>query len=141
MRTVSLPCVTAAGLTRTAELITTVPVRALTMTRAGGSAATTSRFSISLISVARTSAPVGARAVIETPSNASAVPAPRRVLIAAATFWAVVKSAWARLKVITGLVSKQVAPARGPVGHAAGGGDVDDDLRTFLAFGAESSDG
>ena len=38
IRTVSLPWVTAAGPTRTAELITTVPVRALTMTFAGGSA-------------------------------------------------------------------------------------------------------
>ena len=36
-RTVSLPWLTAAGLTRTAPLMTTVPVRALTMTRAGGS--------------------------------------------------------------------------------------------------------
>jgi hypothetical protein len=42
--TVSLPWLTAAGaITRTAPLITTVPVRALTMTRAGASAASTSQ--------------------------------------------------------------------------------------------------
>src|SRR3546814_11824014 len=46
IRTVSLPWLTAAGPTRTALLMTTVPVRALTMTRAGGSAETTGRKSV-----------------------------------------------------------------------------------------------
>src|SRR3546814_3759622 len=72
----------AAGPTRTALLMTTVPVRALTMTRAGGSAETTLRFSISLISIVRTSAPCGAAIATETASTASARPLPRRELIA-----------------------------------------------------------
>jgi hypothetical protein len=37
MVTVSDPCATAAGITRTCEPMTTVPVRELTMTRAGAS--------------------------------------------------------------------------------------------------------
>ena len=37
MVTDSEPCATAAGMTRTCEPITTVPVRELTMTRAGAS--------------------------------------------------------------------------------------------------------
>ena len=102
---VDLEVETAAGPTRTAELITTVPVRALTMTRAGGSAVETSRFSISLINAARTSAPCGARTWTDTPSVASAVPAPKRRLIAPATFCALVKSACSRLKVRLGVVA------------------------------------
>ena len=66
--TVSLPWLTAAGLIRTAPLITTVPVRALTITRAGASAGSTSIFSIRLISAVRTSAPCGASIATETPS-------------------------------------------------------------------------
>ena len=48
-----VPCDTAAGDTRTERLITTVPVRALMTTRAGGSPGTTSMFSNMLMNVTR----------------------------------------------------------------------------------------
>ena len=82
---------------------------------AEGSAETTSRFSIVDISVARISAPNGARTATETASIACALPKPSFELIAPATFCAVVKSARARLKVSVGALSNPVATARSTV--------------------------
>src|SRR4051812_16250312 len=71
--TVRRPWLTAAGLIRTAPLMTTVPVRALTITRAGASAGSTSIFSTRLINVVRISAPCAASIEIDTPSMARAI--------------------------------------------------------------------
>ena len=56
--------------------MTTVPVRALTITLAGGSAAVTSRFSMPAIIAARACTPGVARTDTETASTACAVPRP-----------------------------------------------------------------
>src|SRR5205085_3041076 len=80
--TVSRPWLTAAGRMRTAPLITTVPVRALTIPRSGASAGSTSTFSIRLINALRTSAPCGTWIATETPSSARAMGWPTSSLIA-----------------------------------------------------------
>ena len=142
--TVSRPWLTAAGPIRTAPLMTTVPVRALTITRAGASAGSTARFSIRLISVVRTSAPGGASIAIETPSTARAIGWPMSRLIASAIRCAVVKSDSERLKIRVGAVAKPVSTARStvaPLGDAAGRGHVDRDLAAVLRRDAEAADG
>ena len=140
----SRPWLTAAGLIRTAPLMTTVPVRALTITRAGASAGSTAIFSIRLISAVRTSAPGGASIAIETPSIARAIGWPSSRLIASATRCAVVKSASARLKMRLGAVAKPVSTARStvaPPGMRPAEGTLTETWRAVLRRDAEAADG
>ncbi len=113
--TVNLPCATAAGWILTAPLMTTVPVRALTMTLAGASAGLISIFSIMPIIMMRSVAPGAAVMSTDTASVARARLSPKVRLMPSATRRAVVRSASARLKVRVGAVSKPVATARSTV--------------------------
>ena len=90
--TVIGPCVTAAAVTRTFLLITTVPVRLLTTTFADGSPGLTSRFSIRDKNDTREFGSSGARTATETPSIAFAVPSPNTVFTLSTISLAVVKS-------------------------------------------------
>ena len=68
--TVSEPCVTAAGITCTCAPITTVPVRALTMTLAGALPGVNSRFSTWARKFTRRDTSAGARTATVTASTA-----------------------------------------------------------------------
>ena len=117
-RTVSLPWLIAAGERRTAELITTVPVRLLTMTRAAVSAGSTSIISIAAITLARVLESSGKWSATVTPSSTEAVPGRRR-LTASRTRAAVRKSASNRFQRRIGLLSKPVATARSTLAPSA----------------------
>src|SRR6185312_10327531 len=92
------PCATAAGVTRTFEPITTVPVRELTITRAGASPGATSRSCTAPRKPTRAFGSTGERSTTVTASAARAVPSPNVLLIAVATREAVMKSGVWRLR-------------------------------------------
>ena len=106
--TVMVPWVTAAAVTRTLRLMTTVPVLALTTTRAGPSPGCTSRFSTMLIKATRWLKSVGARTRIETPSRARATSAPNLVLMAWMMALAVVKSPSRKFNKTLSVLSKEL---------------------------------
>ena len=70
----SLPWLTAAGDNRTASLMTTVPVRLFTITRAATGAGVTASISISAIRLDRKSLPCGRASSMLTPSAMVAMP-------------------------------------------------------------------
>ena len=92
IETEMVPCVTAAAVMRTLRLMTTVPVLALTTTRAGGSPGCTSMFSTMLMKATRWLRSCGACRVMETPSRARATSAPNLALMALTMALVVVKS-------------------------------------------------
>ena len=75
MRITSLPWLTAAGAKRTASLMTTVPVRELTITRAATGAGETASISISAMMPDLMSLPCGKASSMLTPSAMVAIPA------------------------------------------------------------------
>src|SRR5690606_38260873 len=77
MVTVSAPWATAAGITRTCEPITTVPVRALTITLAAAEPGLSSRFSTWERKPMREPVSAGAATETVTPSTARATPGPQ----------------------------------------------------------------
>ena len=86
------PWVTAAAVTLTVLLMTTVPVREFTTTRALGSPGITSRFSTKLRKETLAPKVSGAITAIEVPSTAVAVPSPNCSLMTSDIAVAVVKS-------------------------------------------------
>ena len=96
----SEPCDTAAGLTVTLLLMTTVPVRELMMTRAGALAGSTCRFSTLDRNAIRSVGSCGAATRIEPPSRIVAVPGATPALTLSASRVAVVKSGLLRFRMI-----------------------------------------
>src|SRR5690606_16235899 len=115
MVTVNAPWVTAAGITRTCEPITTVPVRALTMTLAGAVPGVSSRFSIWERKLMRMPGSDGADTATVTPSTARATPGPYMRLIASTMRATVVKSVRCRLRVRSPPASSTLGRARSMV--------------------------
>ena len=89
---VKLPWVTAEAVTLTFRLITTVPERELTTTRAGGSPGVTSKDWTIAMKLTRSELLSGAKIRNETESKASAVSTPKFSLIALTIREVVVKS-------------------------------------------------
>jgi hypothetical protein len=108
----------ASCMNETALLITTVPVRLLTMTRAAVSAGVTSIISIEAIIVARASVLGGRRMASVMPSSTVAEPG-KRTLIASRTRLAVRKSAVNRFQRSVSWLSKPVATARSTLAPSA----------------------
>ena len=103
------PWVTAAASTFTLRLMTTVPVREFTTTRAGGDAGSTSKFSIIDKKATRWLISAGAKMRVDTASKALAVPGPKVSLIELAKRRLVVKSEFFRFSTIYSLVEKGVS--------------------------------
>ena len=87
MLTDSEPCETAAGLTRTLLLITTVPVRELMITRAAALAGSISRFSTVERKATRWVMSSGARTRTDPPSMMVAMPSPMPLFTLAPGAW------------------------------------------------------
>ena len=110
-----VPWVTAAAVTLTLRLITTVPVRELITTRAAASPGETSRFSIMLKKDTLCDESAGAVMATETPSSAFAVPSPKATLIASVIALAVEKSDSRMLSTICSALSNGDSTIRSTV--------------------------
>ena len=126
-----VPCETAAAVTRTLRLMTTVPVRELMTTRAGGSPGSTSRFSIMLMKATRWLKSCGARTEIETPSRALATSAPKRLLMALMMAVVVVKSPSRTFKMSCSAVANGFSTMRSTVAPAGTRAEVGTPMLTL----------
>ena len=137
------PCETAAGLTRTLLLITTVPVRELMITLAAALAGSTSRFSTVDRKATRWVTSSGARTRTDPPSMMLAAPSPMPLLTLATRRVAVVKSGSLRLRTIESPCASCVGTARStvaPFGNSSGARHVDRELRAIISLDAEAAD-
>ena len=141
--TVSEPCDTAAGITRTREPMTTVPVRELTITRAGASpgsismASSVARYGDALAGIA------GAATFTDTPSTGLRRALAQQLVDALGERAAVVKSGNVQVEHDERLgaeARRHFALDGRAVRHASCGRHVDRDARAVLALDAEAAD-
>ena len=130
-------------MTRTREPMTTVPVRELTMTRAGASPGSISMASSVARYAVRWLGSAGAATFTDTPSTDCAVPSPSNLLMPSARRADVVKSGECRLSMTKGSVVKPFGTSRStvaPFGTRPAEGTLTAMLRAVLAGNAEAAD-